>query len=247
MSLCKIIVESISGIEDKVTFFKKNEKISSLKVNLHQYFKEYSILPTFIIKDTNKAFESYELLSDIAQNDYTIYVQARFPIKGGKGGFGANLRSSKKQPKTTTSVSKTYYKDLKTDVKVKDLIKLKKAREILQNQANQTSEEKEAMNHRKEKLHKTIEYYESILTGKSTNQHKFNDTDFLETVDQVMLDLRDKMEVALQLEESEDYDSDWETSDEIKSGVKLSKPEAKERPKFTKFFDDDDDESEEGN
>lgn len=177
----------------------------------------------FIVKNTNKPLDT---LSQV------ISLVAVYPLKGGKGGFGANLRSKKtKHPKNE---SRNYYRDLKTGARVRDLERLKLASEILLKQATKKHEEKQETEKKKEKLRKTIEYYERILEGKSTDQTRFEDTEFLDVTDKLMEDLRETMDLALQsLEEESESDSDSEEPPE--------KPKPKEKPKFAKFFDDSDD------
>lgn len=177
----------------------------------------------FIVKNTNKPLDT---LSQV------ISLVAVYPLKGGKGGFGANLRAKKtKNPKNE---SRNYYRDLKTGARVRDLERLKLASEILLKQATKKHEEKLETEQKKEKLRKTIEYYERILEGKSTDQTRFEDTEFLDVTDKLMEDLRETIDLALQsLEEESESDSDSEEPPE--------KPKPKEKPKFAKFFDDSDD------
>lgn len=190
--------------------------------DITSHLEELYHTSTFVVKNTNKPLD---IISRV------LSLVAVYPLKGGKGGFGANLRSKKtKNPKND---SRNYYRDLKTGARIRDLERLKLASEILLKQSTKKQEEKQEVDRKKEKLRKTIEYYERILEGKSTDQTKFEDTEFLDATDKLMEDLRETMDLALQsLEEESDSDSEDEEVPE--------EPKAKEKPKFAKFFDDSD-------
>lgn len=208
------------------------------KTLLTQYSSVCSM--KFRVCSSNKPLQLYQTLSEITHNGLCM-VQALLPLNGGKGGFGNNLRSNKgnKQKKKPTEDSKAFSKDLKTGVRIKDLNRLQKASEVLQKQQEHSQEAKEKLDKKQAKLKKAIEYYEGILNGKSNE--KFKDTDFLDEADNVMQNLRDKMEVVFELLDSEEWESDWESDEEKSEKLNDDKPvEEKTKPKFATFFDDSD-------
>lgn len=250
-----LVIESgnIGGIPQ----FKINTEDECLSVEnvineLNKWYSRYNLQPKYVMASTNRDLLNYQTLEEIGWGREVVNINARVPVLGGKGGFGANLRATKgrsgRQPKRDTKDSKTYYKDLKTGVKTKDINRLKKAYEIMLRQENQSAEDKERTKQKKEKLAKAISYYESVLNGSVVSNERFQDTEFLDELDGVIMDLRSSMNSALELD-SEGSESDWESSDDEQLEPKegSSKDQAqplKTKPKFASFFDEDEDEQE---
>lgn len=226
----RITVEPAFPGQGRCLEFVNNTSPQEIKSQLESL---YHFSPTFLIKNTNKPLDSVSSLASITT------LQAVFSLRGGKGGFGANLRAKKAKNSKNQTQSRTYYKDLKTGAKLKDLQRLKLAVEILLKKSALEQEERQEVECKKEKLRKSIEYYESILEGKSTDGTKFEDTEFLEVTDKLMNDLRDNMVISLQSLEV-DSDSDWESESETPVEQPKEKPTGK--PKFAKFFDESDSE-----
>lgn len=232
--------------------------MSTLVQRLDEYYIRFHLHPRYVLANTNKPLTRYSMVEDFMGANGVVLVNAFVSVPGGKGGFGANLRANKsrsgKQPKRETKGSKTYYKDLKTGVKTRDINTLKKAYDALNGQDENAEKEMERLQQKKEKLQKAIVYYESVLDGSVASNERFSNTMFLEELDDVMVEVREGVRDALNLEsECDGWESDWESSgdDQVETQEGSSKDQdtgkkesakAKPKPKFASFFDEDDEE-----
>ncbi|KAG7195751.1 uncharacterized protein KQ657_002134 [Scheffersomyces spartinae] len=158
-------------------------------------------------KASNKQLKAleFDLLGDHCTVNFVV------SMLGGKGGFGSNLRSSKAKG----SSSKTYYRDLKTGVTVGDLERLKKAKELLEEHGKISKQETEI---KKEKLAKSIEYYQGLLDSKNKNHLTEENQKLLEDVDEILQEMKDNMSIALFSDdeissEEDDYDDEYATAE----------------------------------
>lgn len=254
----RVEVGNIAGIQKyTIDDISDDLDLKVLTERLDEHYLGFLLHPTYVLKNTNKPLSTYSTVKEIKGPSGVVSINARIGVLGGKGGFGANLRANKtksgRQPKRETKDSKTYYKDLKTGVKVKDINRLKKAYDVLSTQEVLEEQEKEQMQLRKKKLQKAIAYYESMLDGSGAAQERFQDTEFLDELDDVMMEMRDSVNKALNLEcESDNWESDWESSDddqkvpqeETREGTSKDETNkvANKKPRFASFFDDDDEE-----
>ena len=93
-----------------------------------------------------------------------------------------------------------------------------------------------------------------MLNGSVASQERFRDTEFLDELDDVMMEVRNSVNSALNLDtESDDWESDWESSDEEQdtpqegaskdqASGKTKQANAKSKPKFASFFDEENEE-----
>ncbi|CUM47099.1 unnamed protein product [Debaryomyces fabryi] len=255
-----IEVGNIRGIPNyRIEDYSGDISVDELVKRLDGYYERFQLRPRYVVGCTNKPLCRDNTIDDIKGMNGVTKINAFVSVLGGKGGFGANLRANKgrsgRQPKRETKDPKTYYKDLKTGVKTKDINKLKKAYEALNEQNGQMDKDKERLQQKKEKLQKAIGYYESVLNGNTASQERFQDTEFLDELDDVMMEVRNSVNSALNLEsESDDnWESDWESSgeeqDEPQEGSskdlaseKTNTINAKPKPKFASFFDEENEE-----
>lgn len=172
-------------------------------------------------KASNKELRTRELL----ENYCTVNISMK--LAGGKGGFGSNLRSTK----TKGSSSKTYYRDLKTGATVGDLERLKKAKEILEEHSFTSKQETDR---KKEKLAKSIEYYQSLLDSNNKKHLSEDNQKLLEEVDEILEEMKDSMNIALfsDDERSSESDDDEEEDDELMKEEMVTK-----EPSYKHFFD----------
>lgn len=262
----KMVIEvgNIRGIPNyRIEDYDSNMSMDTLVKRLDEYYMKFQLYPRYVLECTNKPLCRDSSVESLTGINGMTRINAYVGVLGGKGGFGANLRANKsrsgRQPKRETKDSKTYYKDLKTGVKTRDIAKLKKAYDALNEQNGQAEQDKEKFQQKKEKLQKAIGYYESVLNGSVASQERFQDTEFLDELDDVMMEVRNSVNSALNLDtESDDWESDWESSNDEQDTPQegASKDQApknqasdttkpanvKPKPKFASFFDEENEE-----
>lgn len=254
-----IEVGNIRGIPNyRIEDYDSDISMDELVKRLDEYYRKFQLWPRYALECTNKPLCRDNTVESLKGVNGVARINAYVGVLGGKGGFGANLRANKsrsgRQPKRETKDSKTYYKDLKTGVKTRDIAKLKKAYDALNEQNGRVEQDKERLQQKKEKLQKAIGYYESVLNGSVASQERFQDTEFLDELDDVMMEVKNSVNSALNLDtESDDWESDWESSDEQQDTPQegASKDQAsgkdqaastKSKPKFASFFDEENEE-----
>lgn len=253
-----IEVGNIHGIPNfRIEDYDGDISVDELVKRLDGYYERFQLRPRYVMGSTNKPLCRDSTIEDIKAG--VTKINAFVGVLGGKGGFGANLRANKgrsgKQPKRESKDSKTYYKDLKTGVKTKDINRLKKAYEALNEKNGEMDKDKERFQQKKEKLQKAIGYYESVLNGSAASQERFQDTEFLDELDDVMMEVRNSVNSALNLrsENDDEWESDWESSSEDQDEPQVGSPKdhqsrrtetmnAKPKPKFASFFDEESEE-----
>lgn len=259
--MVKMVIEvgNITGIPNhRIEDYDSDISMDALVKRLDEFYRKFQLYPRYVLECTNKPLCRDSTIEGLKGMDGVTRISAYVGVLGGKGGFGANLRANKsrsgRQPKRETKDSKTYYKDLKTGVKTRDIAKLKKAYDALNELNGQAEQDKEKFQEKKEKLQKAIGYYESVLNGSVASQERFQDTEFLDELDDVMMEVRNSVNSALNLDtESDDWESDWESSDEEQdtpqegaskdqASGKTKQANAKSKPKFASFFDEENEE-----
>ncbi|ODQ83083.1 hypothetical protein BABINDRAFT_159544 [Babjeviella inositovora NRRL Y-12698] len=164
-----------------------------------------------------------EMMSDC---DF-INLHVRVKVCGGKGGFGALLRAQGKANLKTQS--KDYYKTLDGRV-----MKTVKRAERLQKVIDALPElERTKLTDKKEKLKKVIESIEN--RGKAD---RFDDAKYLELIEASVNEIKVIIEADSETEDSDDWGSDWESSDQEEGCSKTQEPEKKAKPVFESFFQD---------
>ncbi|CAK7908819.1 hypothetical protein CAAN3_10S03444 [[Candida] anglica] len=185
-------------------------------------------------------------------NGGIISARAKFPLLGGKGGFGANLKAAGGKSKGKSVGSIDLQRDLTTGERVKDLKKLKKLNNAIQNCQD---EERLRLQAKREKLERAIAYYEKKLAP----NEKFDDVEWEQEAEKLMDDLQETLSVAFESEDEDESESEDEDQDEssesedvknkskedndenkkskdLKDGHEVS-IENKKAPKFASFFD----------
>lgn len=157
----KMVIEvgNIRGIPNcRIEDYNSNISTDVLVKRLDEYYRKYQLYPRYVLACTNRPICRDSTIGSLMGVNGVTRINACVGVLGGKGGFGANLRANKgrsgRQPKRETKDSKTYYKDLKTGVKTKDIAKLKKAYDALNEKNGNAEKDIEKFQQKKEKLQK---------------------------------------------------------------------------------------------